>query len=58
MGARRVGVSLADIARYIIGCHSTQETRVQAALDDVALDLVALDEVALDDVAVDDWSLP
>jgi len=26
---------MADIARNIIGCHSTQESRVQSALDDV-----------------------
>jgi len=29
-------MSLVDIARHVIGCHSTQETRVHSALNDVA----------------------
>ena len=31
-----VSQGLADIARHVIGCRSTQETRVQSVLDDVA----------------------
>jgi len=32
----RLRRGLADVARRVIGCHSTQETRVHSALDDVA----------------------
>jgi hypothetical protein len=34
--ASTIWQGLADIARHVIGCHLTQETRIQNVLDDVA----------------------
>jgi hypothetical protein len=44
---------LADIARHVIGCQTTQETRVQDAVDDVASNIRhrSLGYMAPDDVA-------
>jgi hypothetical protein len=39
MSVTRRALGLADIARHVIGCHVTRETRVQGALDDMASNL-------------------